>query len=424
MEKQDSRYRWLVLFIVLFTYCIIVSQRTAPGLITDQLMEKFTVTASTMGLIASIQFLAYSGLQIPVGLFSDRYGPNLFFISGAMFSGVGTLLYSTAPNAGVLLFSRILVGVGDATIWVCLVLILSQWFRAQEFSNLLGFAGISGNLGFLLATYPFSAWIALTGWRQSFFITGLTIFVLGVLLYFILIHFPRRIVTDPPVLIKKEQKQEKISKQLVRLIKERQAWATFLSHYGIVGTYIGFIGSWAVPYGMEMYDLTRSQSSQLIMIGLIGGLIGSAILPYITNRMGSVKRPLLVVHIAVFLSWITFLLLNGKPTLFLLYFLFLILGFGSGSAPLTFVAIRQYFDIKEVGVASGFANTGGFLSAVLLPSFFGSVLDHYSGSIVVGYHYGFIIPIVFSCCGLIGGFMLKERTRAVDENKKSRKLVG
>ena len=62
----------------------------------------------------------------------------------------------------------------------------------------------------------------------------------------------------------------------------------------------------------------------------------------------------------------------------MLIILFFIIGYGNGASALTFAIVRQSFDIKEVGVVSGFANTGGFLSAVLLPSIFGKVLDHFT----------------------------------------------
>lgn len=155
MEKQNSRYRWVVFSAVLFTYFIIVSQRTAPGLISDQIMKDFNLTAATIGLLTSIQFLAYTGLQVPIGILSDRFGPNIFLIAGTLLNGLGTFLYSIAPNEIVLLLARLMVGMGDATIWVNLVLILSQWFKVNEFVRLLGFAGMSGSFGFIMATVPF-----------------------------------------------------------------------------------------------------------------------------------------------------------------------------------------------------------------------------------------------------------------------------
>lgn len=94
MNKQESSYRWLVFVTVLFAYFLIVSQRTAPGLITDQLMKDFQVSATTIGLMSSFQFFAYAGFQIPVGLLSDRYGPNRFLIIGTLLTGLGSLIYS------------------------------------------------------------------------------------------------------------------------------------------------------------------------------------------------------------------------------------------------------------------------------------------------------------------------------------------
>ncbi|WP_312469708.1 MFS transporter [Neobacillus sp.] len=411
MEKQISRYRWVVFATVLFAYFLIVSQRTAPGLITDQLMNDFSLTASTIGLLTSIQFLAYAGLQVPIGILSDRYGPNLFLVVGTLLNGLGTLIYSLAQNEFVLFLARLLVGAGDAAIWVNLVIILSQWFKVREFVGLLGFAAVSGSFGFLLATVPFSAWIALSGWRAPFLTTGILLCLCGILLYYVLVRKPKLLFRhDAAGTGIQKKKKEKTLVILRRMFTQRQAWATFFCHFGVVGTYVGFIGSWAVPFGMHVYGMTRSDASQLIMIGLFGAIIGAPLTSWISSRLDSIKRPYLVVHLFVFSSWVAFLLFSGKPPYFMLVIIFLVMGYGNGASSLTFAVVRKSFDIKEVGVVSGFANTGGFLSAVLLPIIFGKVLDHFQlASSTIGYLYGFIIPVMFSLIGLIGCFLIKEQ---------------
>lgn len=424
MDKQNSKYRWVVFATVLFTYCVIASQRTAPGLITDQIMKDFSVTASTIGLLTSIQFLAYASLQIPIGILSDRFGPNIFLIAGTLLNGVGTLIYSLAEHEYVLLFARLLVGIGDSTIWVNVVLILSLWFKGNEFVGLIGIAGMVGSLGFLLATLPFSEWITLWGWRKPFFTTGLILLLSGFILYFILVHKPKQMfkidtnsVAASPII---REKREKTLNLLRRILTSRQAWATFFCHFGIVGTYIGFIGSWAVPYGMHMYGMTRSDASQLIMVGLIGAVMGSPLSSWVANRLGTIKRPYVIVHSITVICWCMFFVLSGKPPFFMLISLFFIIGFCNGANMFTFAVVRLSFDVKEVGFVSGFANTGGFLSAVLLPSIFGKVLDHFGTAAGnVGYHYGFIIPVLFSLVGLIGGLLIKEQLLGGKEPKKA-----
>lgn len=54
--------------------------------------------------------------------------------------------------------------------------------------------------------------------------------------------------------------------------------------------YIGFIGSWAVPYGMNIFEMSRSEASQLVMYGLFGALIGGPLIGWITSRLGSLKK--------------------------------------------------------------------------------------------------------------------------------------
>ncbi|WP_078381960.1 MFS transporter [Sutcliffiella halmapala] len=408
MDKQNSRFRWVVFASVLFTYLLMASQRTAPGLITDQVMRDFSVTASTIGLLTSVQFFVYTGLQIPMGILADRYGPNFFLIMGAIFTGIGTIIYSLGTHEFVLFFARILTGVGDATIWVNMVLILGQWFKGKEFIRLIGWAGMFGSLGFLLATVPFSAWIDLLGWRGAFFTAGVLLCLCGILLYFVLITKPKQLEYTSE---KNEEQREKMLDLLKRIFSTRQAWALFFCHFGVVGAYIGFIGSWAVPFGMNVYGMSRSEASQLIMIGLTGAIIGAPLASWMTSRLGAIKRSYVVVHFTILLCWACFLLFKGSPPYYLLIALFFIIGFGFGASALTFAVVRQTFPISEAGIVSGFANTGGFLSAVLLPSIFGVVLDHFqtaTGSIGDGYYIGFITPVVFSMIGLLGVMSIKE----------------
>jgi MFS family permease len=398
----------------LLAYFLIVSQRTAPGLITDQLMHDFKVSAAVIGLLSSIQFLAYAGLQIPVGLLSDRYGPNRFLIIGTMLNGLGSLMFSFAPNEYVLIFSRFLVGIGDSMIFVNVVLILSRWFKVHEFVGLIGVVSMVASLGSLSATLPFSLWIQSAGWRTPFLTMGIVLVLTAYVLYTTLVVKPKeKFKEDEPKAKKAEiKKRENVWIILHRVFTARQAWATFLCHFGVVGTYVGFIGSWGVPYGIHVFDLSRSEASQLIMYGLFGAMIGGPLISWVTSRLDSIKRTYTTIHLIVFFSWIGLFAAGVKPSFSTVIALLLIIGFGNGASSLTFAVVRKSFRIEEVGVVSGFANMGGFLSAVLLPSVFGSVLDLFpQTSINIGYHYGFIIPALFSLLGLFGVLLIKEGSK-------------
>src|SRR5690606_14816222 len=117
----------------------------------------------------------------------------------------------------------------------------------------------------------------------------------GILLYFVLLNGPKK----ERVRQQNDVPHEKTWALLKRIFTKRQAWALFFCHFGIVGTYVGFISSWGVPYAMNMYGMSRTAASQLIMLGLIGALIGAPLAGWIASRLGMIKRPYIFVHVTL-----------------------------------------------------------------------------------------------------------------------------
>ncbi|MDV2887835.1 MFS transporter, partial [Alkalihalophilus pseudofirmus] len=91
----------------------------------------------------------------------------------------------------------------------------------------------------------------------------------------------------------------------------------------------------AVPYGMNVFGMSRSDSSQLIMLGLLGAIIGAPLTSWISGKFNSIKRPYVTVHLIIFISWATFLFFSGKPPFYLLVILFFLIGYGNGASALT-----------------------------------------------------------------------------------------
>jgi len=59
VEQRNRCFRWVVFFAVLLTYIILSGLRTASGLITDQIMEEFYLTATVIDLLTSLHFALY-----------------------------------------------------------------------------------------------------------------------------------------------------------------------------------------------------------------------------------------------------------------------------------------------------------------------------------------------------------------------------
>jgi MFS family permease len=413
-----ARWRWLVLASIGVSYFLVFTQRTGPGVISDQLQAEFHVSAAVLGTITSIQYLLYMLLQIPVGLFGDKSGPERMLVAGVLCDGVGTLWFASAHTFWWLLLGRALVGLGDALIWVNIVLILGKWFAKGRFAAVLGLINTAGNLGALVTSIPLAAWIAAAGWHIPFTVIGALLVMAAALDFVALIggRPARQAVTEGHAV---RVDRTPITRMLAGVLRDRVAWATFCCHFGAMGTYLAMVSLWVVPYFMAVYRLPRANAAWFTLVAFIGALVASPVMGWVSDKLRDRQRPYLVTQAMGTLAWLTVVVCQGQPPLALAGVVMFVVGFGCGSSLLTFAVIRDQIPAHRSGVTSGFANTGGFLSAVLLPVLFGAVIDWAGGgpgsSVAATRHaYGlaFILPVVFSLVGVGGSLCLPRRAMA------------
>ncbi|WP_051330830.1 MFS transporter [Aneurinibacillus terranovensis] len=402
LKKKESR-PWQLWAVVSVAYLLIVSQRTAPGIISDHLLKEFHTSGSVLGWISGLQFLMYMVLQIPVGLWGDKFGPMRFLIFGVVCNGIGTLVYSLASSLSILLIGRVLVGLGDAMIWVNCVLMFSLVFNREEFASALGWTGTMGNMGGLLTTMPLAWWVTLSGWRMPFEIMGAILLIHGIIMVWTFQHNP---VVSPK---RDEEPKDNAVSILREVLCKKQSWPPFLCHFGIVGTYAGFISLWAVPFLLDIYGMSRTAAAGMVGVGLIGASIGGPITGMLSDKMRERRKPYIFLQAMVVIMWALFLVTGVRPPIWAMYCLFFLLGFGNGGSMLTFASIRETFPPTQVGVLSGLANTGGFLSAVLVPPIMGKILDDLGMHAASSYQIAFIVPCVFSLIGLLGALLLPKK---------------
>ncbi|RIV26140.1 MFS transporter [Alicyclobacillaceae bacterium I2511] len=407
-----------VIALVSFSYLLAFMQRTAPGVVGNQLQAQFHITAAVLGTVASIQFFLYMVLQIPVGLFGDRLGPEKLFVAGVVIDGVGAIVFGSAHSLTELLTGRALVGLGDALIWVNIVLILSRWFSTEMFGSMLGIVSTAGNVGGLLATVPLATWVSVSDWATPFLDLGAITIAVAVLntLVFLGVPFLGLRARRPPAHRSSVRVQRVPVWTMLRLVvRDRLSWATFACHFGAVGTYTGFISLWAVPFFMTIYGVSRAGATVFTLVGAVSSLVSAPIVGALSDRFGQRKLIYFTLQTASTLAWLSVLVWVGQPSHWAGLLVMAVTGFGAGGALLTFAVIRDGVPTQRAGVTSGFANTGGFLSAVLLPVLFGVLLQAGGGGSPVGtdvghaYTLAFAVPAFFSFVGVVGTLLIPKR---------------
>ena len=397
MESKTKRHALAILLTVATIYGLIFMERTAPGLVTPVLLHRFQLSPETLTLMTVGQYLVYALMQVPVAVGGTRYRPELLLLVGSFADGAGTLLFSVSPSFWWIVTARIIVGFGDALIWLNIVSVLGRWFSHRVFGRVLGVTSMSGSLGALAATVPLAVWIQASGWRLPFGILGFALIALsgvsGLVFFFWTPINPDWRVKDSTAIPWRPV-----------VASGSKIFGPVLSHFGFLGPFLGFISIFAIPYLRAAYHFSEVGASTFIAFGLVGSLVGGPVAGALADRFG-VALPYRGVAAINLAAWGVLALVPRHLPAPVLAVLFAAMGFCNGASVLTFAAVRNLFSPDQGALAAGLANTAGFLGAVFVSLAMGLALRH--GTLANRGEFFVLLPFVI--VGGLGPFLLPRR---------------
>jgi MFS family permease len=165
------RRGWIYLF--LFTLAMInYVDRVALSVASKPIAEEFGLSPVAMGYLFSSFLWTYLVCLIPMGILVDRLGTKVVNAAGITLWSVATMLTGGAWNYGSLIFTRLAMGIGEATTFPAGGRVVREWIPAGErgVTNAIFVAGTQAGpaAGALIV-----AWIlSRIGWRGSFVAVG------------------------------------------------------------------------------------------------------------------------------------------------------------------------------------------------------------------------------------------------------------
>lgn len=416
IQERVRNYRWLVWGIMAFAYIVVFFHRMAAGVVKDNLVDAFNISSTTFANLGAAYFYAYMLMQFPTGILADTWGARKTVTTGMLLAGAGSLVFGYAPSVGWAFFGRLLVGIGVAVVFVCILKILDQWFQPQEFSTMSGVTSFIGNLGGLLAQTPLVFMVALFTWRHTFAVIGAASLLIAVLCYLIIRNSPGELV---PVLAQPSRDAANTStkkpvpfwRSLVAVMSNPYTWPGFFVFAGFLGSYIAFSGTWGVSYMMDVYGVSKSTAANYPMIATFGLMLGSIVIGVISDRMKNRKKPMICFGVVYLATWAVLVFSGGgKPPIGVLYPLFFLMGFSCATFILTFAVAKEVNPPQLAGVSTSIVNTGGFLGAAVLPIFMGMYFDSVGTALtnITLYRNGFLILLAAIVIAVACIFLIKE----------------
>jgi sugar phosphate permease len=367
----NSRRSWVIFGVGVFAYLVAVMQRTTIGVAGVAATDRFNSSASVLSSLAVVQLVVYAAMQVPVGVLIDRIGSRWLMAAGTVLMIAGQVTVAFAPSISIALIGRVLVGAGDAAVFISLIRLNNSWFRGRLVPQLSQWVGNIGQLGQVLSAVPFAIILHLSGWTSAFLSAAAlsVVAALGILL----------IVRDRPsaaVEAPRPASWRASLRQLGVSLKRPGTQLGFWSHFCTQSSGTVFSLMWGFPFMVFGLGYSPTLASGLLIVIVGAGIVFGPILGILTARH-PLRRSNVVLGIVTTLgiAWTVVLLWPGVPPLWLMVALLVVVGAGGPGSLIGFDFARSFNPLQSLGSANGIVNVGGFLASFVMMFLIGVLLD-------------------------------------------------
>lgn len=411
-QTVAARTLWTVWVVGLLTYLVAVFHRSSLAVAGLAATERFDITAAQLASFTVLQLLVYAGMQIPVGLLVDRYGSRSVMLTGSALMAVGQAVFALADDFAIAVPARVLIGMGDAMIFICVLRLVARWFPVTRIPFVTQLTGTLGQLGALAAAVPMTLALRDLGWTGAYLVAS----ALGVVVTLLVIL----VVRDSP-----EQRSMRGPQLSLTSVRQSLAaswaqpgtrlgfWMHFTTQFS--ATTLGLL--WGYPFLVRGEGLSPALAGTLLSVMVLAMAASGPVLGYLVGRHPW-HRSTLVLGIvwSIVVVWTVVLLWPGDAPLPVLVLLLVVAGIGGPASMIGFDLGRTSNPADRMASASGIINQGGFSASLVCVLAVGLVLDWRTPGSSAAYtpeafRWAMSVQYVLWAIGLVQVWRLRRRVR-------------
>ncbi|HUQ87815.1 MAG TPA: MFS transporter [Vicinamibacterales bacterium] len=411
MTPSHTTRRWFpILALVAVATMVNYLDRTVLGIASPYLTKELTLTPAEMGIVFSAFSWSYALLQIPGGVFLDRFGTRITYsLALTLWSGF-TAFMGVVGTLPTLLLTRIGVGVFEAPCFPANSRILATWFPQQERARANSIYSVGQYAGIAFLSVPLFWVTQQFGWRGLFFMAGGFGILLGLLFW---LNY-REPSGDPSLGADElahieaggggEYKGARVAfswSDIGMLLRHRQIIGASLGQFGGNSTQVFFV-TWFPTYLVNSRGMSFINAGIMTMLPYIGASIGVLVAGQVSDRIlkntgsANVARKLPIVGGMLLAS--TIVIANYVPagSDAIVIAIMSVAFFGQGMTNLGWTVISDVAPKELIGLTAGIFNFSANLAGIVTP-------------LVIGFTYqrtgSFVGPLVYiAVVALIGAF--------------------
>jgi ACS family D-galactonate transporter-like MFS transporter len=411
MTAARTSRRWFpVLALVAVATMVNYLDRTVLGIAAPYLTKELGLTAAAMGIVFSAFSWSYALLQIPGGIFLDRFGTRVTYTWALTLWSAFTAVMGFVTSLPMLIVTRVGVGIFEAPCFPANSRILATWFPQHERARANSIYSVGQYAGIAFLSVPLF-WITQQfGWRGLFVIAGGFGILLGLMmwLYYREPSEDRGVNAEEVAHIEAggggEFKGARVAfswSDIGMLLRHRQIIGASIGQFGGNSTQVFFV-TWFPTYLVNVRGMSFINAGMMTMLPYIGASIGVLVAGQLSDRIlkrtgsANIARKLPIVGGMLLASTIVTanFIPAGSDTVVIA--IMSLAFFGQGMTNLGWTVISDVAPKELIGLTAGIFNFSANLAGIVTP-------------LVIGYAYqstgSFYGPLVYiGVVALIGAF--------------------
>jgi len=394
-------------------YVLAVMQRTTFGVAGLDAADRFGISPAALSAFVFLQVAVYISAQLPGGLLVDRWGSRTVLVLGGALLSAGQLLLAFAPALPYVVLARVVVGAGDAVMFVAVLGLIPHWFAARRVPVITQLTGILGQIGQILSAVPFLALLHTRGWTTAFAAAAAASALAAALSLAVVRNGPGGTWTPSPSFSARE-----IAGQMLAVWRRPGTRLGFFGHMGTQFSMMVFSLLWGVPYLVSAQGLSTSEAGALVTLFVVCAILIGPVIGVLTARH-PLRRSWLVLSIiaADVVVWTAVLALPEPAPRWLLVVLVMVLAAGGPGSVVGFDIARTSNPTPNLGVAQSIVNLGGFLASLLVLATMGVVLDALGGFTFEAFRIAWLVQYPVWLFATVGVVITRRKARRVDAER-------
>lgn len=347
--------KYFVLLLLSLLSVLTFLDRNAISIAANKITTELDLSVGQFAWILAAFTISYGVLEIPSGLWGDRFGEKKVIIRIVLLWSAFTALTGLAGGFISLFLIRFLFGAGEAGAYPNTAIAIRKWFPSEERGRAQAFIWMASRIGGAIAPLVVVPLQTNFGWRTTFYILG-AVGVIWVLLW--MFAYPNE---TPQAAQIEEQKDDR---SWTYYLSNKNFWILMVMYYCYACGVFFFI-SWLPQYlrlgrGITEQDLAYSAALPFLLAAF-GCWLGGWVSDSLVKRLGVDWGRKIVPAVGLSLSAISMLssvVITSNPVAVVL------LAFGLAlmdvTAPVAW-AVATDLGGKSSGAVTGAMNTAGLL---------------------------------------------------------------